>query len=248
MLKCVQFYNDTNHIEINELLDPNNGENRRDESKIQLFIAKYRQLITQFASGVSCTLISYALLCSMESTSTPFIQNQANAWSSVCYALVAAPPLVRIPLFVLSVMSFCLWAHSTNLNNYVDVSCIYWVIIAVTIHMLPSAPHNRVVLIFLDTAFIIVLFSMSFLHHSVEILDYYHSNLVPITGIIYSLCGIVICSFYMTNKKFILGSMCISVGFICKLLTIYQGQYWGTATFHTLSAIGIQILLTIDKQ
>ena len=247
MLKCVQFYNDNNHIEIKELLEPRNSMNR-DESKISLYIAKYKHILIPTASGVSCILISYALLCSMEASPNPFIQNQANAWSSVCYALVAAPPLVRIPLFVLSVMSFCLWAHSTTLNNYVDVSCIYWVIIAVTIHMLPSAPHNRVVMIFLDTAFILALLTMSFLHHSTDILNYYHSNLVPITGIIYSLCGIVICAFYMTNKTFIIGTGCISFGFICKLLTIFQGQYWGTSIFHTLSALGIHILLKMEKQ
>jgi hypothetical protein len=247
MLKCVQFYNDNNHIEIKELLDPNNG-GIQYKSKTSLYIAKYKHIIIPIASGVSCTLISYALLSSMESTSTPFIRNHTNAWSSVCYALVAAPPLVRIPLFVLSVMSFCLWAYSTPLVNFIDVSCIYWVIIAVTVQILPNAPHNRIVLIYLDTAFILVLFIMSFQHHSTEILDYYHSNLLSITGIIYSLCAIISCSFYMTNKTFILGAMCISAGFICKMLTIFQGQYWGTAIFHTLSALGIQILLMIGKQ
>ncbi len=248
MLKCVQFYNDNNHIEINELLDPNNGENRRDESKIQLFIAKYRQFIVSFASGVSCVLMSYALLWAMEATPTPFIRNQTNAWSSVCYALVAAPPLVRIPLFLLSVASFCLWADSTLLNNFVDVSCIYWVIIAVTIQMLPSAPHKRVVLVFLNTVFILGLLTMSFLHHSGDILNYYHANLISITGIIYTLCGIIGCSFYMTNPIFIIGIGCISFGFVCKMLTIFQGQYWGTSIFHTMSAVGIQILLKMKKQ
>jgi len=241
MLTYIQFYNDNNTIEIKELIEPNN-------TKVQLFLKKYKDYIVSFVSGISCVLVSYALLCAMEATKSPFIEHQSNAWSSVCYALIAAPPLVRIPLFVLSVVSFCLWAYSTPLVNFIDVSCIYWSIIAVTIQMLPNAPHHRIVLIFLDTAFIIVLLTMSFLHHSTEILQYYHANLVEITGIIYSLCGIVSCSFYMTNKTFMTGIGCISFGFICKILTIFQGQYWGTAIFHTMSAAGIQILLMIDKQ
>jgi hypothetical protein len=246
MLKCFQFYNDNNAIEIKELLETNN--NTEKKSKISIYIEKYQHYTVSFASGMSCVLMSYALLCAMEATPSPFIEHQSNAWSSVCYALIAAPPLVRIPLFVLSVVSFCLWAYSTPLVNFIDVSCIYWSIIAVTVQILPSAPHCRIVLIFLDTAFIIVLLTMSFLHHSTEILQYYHANLVEITGIIYSLCGIVSCSFYMTNKTFMTGIGCISFGFICKLLTIFQGQYWGTAIFHTMSAAGIQILLMIDKQ
>lgn len=247
MLKCVQFYNDNNHIEIKELLEPSKDE-IRDESKIRLFFTKYQQFIVSFASGVSCVLTSYALLWAMEASPNPFIRNQTNSWSSVCYALVAAPPLVRIPLFILSVASFCLWADSMLLNNFVDVSCIYWVIIAVTIQLLPNAPHNRVVMVFLNTAFILALLTMSFIHHSTDILIYYHANLIEITGIIYSLCGIICCSFYMTNKTFIIGVGCISFGFICKILTIYHGQYWGTSIFHTMSAIGIQILLKMEKQ
>jgi hypothetical protein len=246
MLKCVQFYNDNNSIEIKELLETN--KNIEKKYKISVYIEKYKQKFVSFASGVSCVLISYALLCAMETTPAPFITNQSNAWSSVCYALIAAPPLVRIPLFVLSVASFCLWANSTPLVNFIDVSCIYWSIIAVTVQILPTAPHSRIVLIYLDTAFIIVLITMSFLHHSTEILNYYHANLVEITGIIYSLCGIVSCSFYMTNKTFMIGIGCISFGFICKLLTIFEEQYWGTAIFHTMSAVGIQILLKLEKQ
>jgi len=241
MVTYKQFYNDNNVIEIKELIEPSN-------TKIRLFFTKYQHFIIPFASGMSCILISYAILCLMESTTNPFIEDQSNAWSSVCYALVAAPPLVRIPLFVLSVVSFCLWAYSTPLVNFIDVSCIYWSIIAVTIQMLPGAPHRRIVLIYLDTAFIIVLLTMSFLHHSTEILNYYHVNLVEITGIIYSLCGIVSFSFYMTNQTFMIGIGCISFGFICKLLTLFEQQYWGTAIFHTLSAVGIQILLNLEKQ
>ena len=247
MLKYVKFYNDNNAIEIKEMIE-SNKETNRNESMIRLFVTKYNNFIVSFSSGLSCVLISYALLCATETTSTPFIQNHANAWSSVCYAMVTAPPLVRFPLFILSVVSFFLWAYSTPLNNFVDVSSIYWVIIAVTVQILPNASHKRVVLVFLNTAFIIILMSMSFLHHSTEILDYYHNNLVSVTGIIYGLCGIVTTSFYITNKMFIAGIVCISVGFICKLFTIFQGQYWGTSIFHTLSAVGIQFLLMIEKQ
>jgi len=241
MLTYNQLQKDNNAIEIKKLTEPSN-------TKLSIFIAKYNQFIVSFTSGVSCVLISYILLCAMESTTTPSIQYLSNAWSSVCYALVAAPPLIRIPLFILSVVSFCLWAHSTPVINFIDVSCIYWSIIAVTIQLLPNAQHNRIVLIFLDTGFILVLLTMTFLNRSTEILNYYQDNLVSITGIIYSLCGIIICSFYMTNQTFIIGLACISFGFICKLLTMFQAQYWGTAIFHMLSAIGIQILLKLEKQ
>jgi hypothetical protein len=79
------------------------------------------------------------------------------------------------------------------------------------------------------------------------VLTYYKDNLVIITGLIYGLCGINMSTFYIRKPKFIIGIGIISFGFICKLLTIYQDQYWGTSIFHITSALGIGILLQLSK-
>ena len=38
----------------------------------------------------------------------------------------------------------------------------------------------------------------------------------------------------------------VSFGFICKLLALYQNQYWGTCVFHIMSALGVWVLLKLQ--
>jgi hypothetical protein len=86
------------------------------------------------------------------------------------------------------------------------------------------------------------------LNYDGPVLLYYSDNLVYLTAIIYGLCGISMSSFYATNQIFLTGMGCISFGFVCKLLTIFQGQYWGTSFFHIVSGLGIHILLKVKPE
>ena len=208
-----------------------------------LKICKYRPIIIYIFSSASSLLISYICLVVIESSYLPSIRHAANSFSSVSYALVDSPPLVRIPLFILSVASVCLWANPTTHVNFVDVTCIFWTIFAVTLSIFPNAPHKNIVLLLFDGAMIIVIISSIAIDYDEAVLQYYSDNLVFLTAIIYGLCGISMSTFYATNPFFLTGMGCISLGFIFKLLTIFQGQYWGTSVFHIISGLGIHILL-----
>ena len=193
---------------------------------------------------------SYIVLTIVLSNDAPSIRHQANAWSSISYAIIDGPPAVRFPLLVLSIASFNLWANSTEIVNFIDVTSIFWVIIAVTISILPQARSAQFMLLVLNVSCILAISIIICISYTNIILHYYSENLVVITGIIYVLCGLNMAAFYITDKTFVLGISCISVGFVFKLLTIFGGQYWGTCLFHLLSALGTGILLqlsTLDK-
>jgi hypothetical protein len=208
----------------------------------------HRALFIYIFSSASCLLISYICLVVMESSYLPNIRDAANSFSSVSYALVDSPPLVRVPLFILSVASMCLWANPETHVNFVDVTCIFWTILSVTLSVFPNAPHKNVVLLLFDGAMIIVIISLIVINHDEPVLQYYHDNLVFFTAIIYGLCGISMSSFYATNPIFLTGISCISLGFICKLLTIFQGQHWGTSVFHIITGLGIHIVLKVKPE
>ncbi len=217
-------------------------------NRFGLQIWNRRALFIYIFSSASCLLFSYICLVIIESSYLPSIRHAANSFSSVSYALVDAPPLVRFPLFILSVASVCLWANSTTHVNFVDVTCIFWTIIAVTLNIFPNAPHKNVVLFIFDGAMIVMIITSIVTNYDVAILRYYSDNLVYLTAIIYGLCGISMSIFYATNPIFLTGMGCISFGFICKLLTIFQGQYWGTSLFHIVSGLGIHILLKVNPE
>jgi hypothetical protein len=218
-------------------------ENKR---KVLLYYCKrYICFLYSIASGVSCMCLSYFWLSFAQSNYIPLIAQKANSISSVSYALVDAPPLVRFPLFVLSVASVCLWAYPTTAVNFVDVSSIFWVIIAVTINIFPNAKHTNIVLGVFNLLFVVFLVTTIVLKYDTIVLTYYADNLVVLTALIYGLSGLKMSSFHATNPLFLQGMLCISFGFICKLMTIFQGQYWGTAVFHTMTALGTHILLRL---
>jgi hypothetical protein len=235
-------------VEVQELL--NSDIEEESQNKFLLYYCNYYckkhiQILYVFASGVSCLLLSYFWLSFAESSYIPIIAQKANSISSVSYALVVAPPLVRIPLFVLSVASVCLWAYPTTAINFIDVSSIFWVIIAVTIHIFPNAKYNNIVLAVFNALVIIFFLTIFVLKYDTIVLTYYADNLEIITGIIYGLSGLTMFSYHATNPIFLQGIFLVTIGFICKILTIFQGQYWGTAVFHTLTAVGIHILLKL---
>jgi len=176
------------------------------------------------------------------------INNPANSWSSICYALPDAPLSIKGPLMTLSVVSFGLWANSTTIINFIDVTCIYWVIIVVSLSILPKADNKWYMIYAVDTVVVLYISTAIYLDYAGEIVQYYHLNLVPITGTIMVLNMVTLGSYYARRKMYMVGSGLMVVGFACKLGTIYLGHYWGTSIFHTLTAIGIAVLLPIEME
>lgn len=204
-----------------------------------------KTLIPAFISVIS----SFVIIKSIKQESEIRISNQPNAWSSVFYALVTNyyPISVKFPLFVLSVASFSLWSHSNEIINVVDVTSIYWVIIAVSVYLLPTARHKTKILFFINVGISSLLIVVTSTDNSTFVLEWYKSNIVSSTAIVYSICGCFLSSFYLTDKTFLIGVGVTSFGFCCKLLTIYAKQVWGTCIFHICTAVGIGILSQIKN-
>lgn len=177
-----------------------------------------------------------------------YVDYPENSWSSICYALPNAPLSIKGPLLTLSIVSFGLWAHSTIIVNFIDVTCIFWVIIIISLSLLPKAPNKWYMIYIVDAGFVVYMVCAISLDYSNELLYYYHLNLVPITGTIMILNMFTLGAYYAGNKMFMLGSSLLVVGFMCKIVTIYFGQYWGTSIFHTLTAAGIAVLLPIVEE
>ena len=176
------------------------------------------------------------------------LNNPANAISSVSYALIDAPPTVKVPLLILSVASYSLWADSNPIINFIDVTCIFWTIVAVTIFILPNAPYSHKMVVFLDISMMTLILLTIFSGFTGAVLNYYKVNLVVLSGLIYGLCSIMTFALYGPNRIIMTGSSIISFGFICKILTIFFKQYWGTCLFHIATATGIHILLQVPRQ
>ena len=176
------------------------------------------------------------------------LNNPANAISSVSYAMIDAPPTIKVPLLILSVASYSLWAESNPIINFIDVTCIFWTIVAVTIFILPNATYSHKMIVGLDITIVTLILLTICSGFTNSVLHYYKLNLVVLSGLIYGLCSIMIFALYGPNKMIVLGASIISIGFICKILTIFFNQYWGTCIFHIATALGIGILLRVPGQ
>ena len=180
------------------------------------------------------------------------IQNPANAWSSALYAFPIAPLSVKVPLLSLSIVSFGLWSNANTAVNFVDVTIIFWVILIVSVHMLPGAKHKNLVIYCIDGAFSATIFATLYLGYEGVVLNYYQHNIVPITGMIMGISMANSASYYGHVRIYLVGTGLFVIGFGCKLLTIYYGQYWGTCVFHATTAAGIAVLiserLTLEKE
>jgi hypothetical protein len=203
------------------------------------------QKIKILISLITCIIGSY-LASRPTSTGVWLINNPANSWSSVCYALPDAPLSIKGPLMTLSVVSFGLWANSNTIVNFIDVTCILWAVIVVSLSILPNAENKWYMIYFMDSVFVVYISTIIYLDYTDEILHYYNLNLVPITGTIMVSNMVTLGSYYSRNKVFMVGALLMVVGFACKLGTIYLGHYWGTSIFHVLTAMGIAFLLPID--
>lgn len=172
------------------------------------------------------------------------VSSPANAWSSALYALPIAPLQIKVPLLVLSIVSFGLWSNQTVAINFVDVTSIYWVIILVSTSILPAAKHRNLALMSINGLFSTFITTTLCLGYEDTVLDYYRANLVPLTGTIMVVSTINTTAYYGHVRVYLLGAGMIVTGFGFKLLTIYCGQEWGTCIFHTSTAGGIAVLLS----
>ena len=232
---------DTNHLITNQ----NNYSNNWNYSKMNIV---NKQIIRRILLSLFLSVLgSYFLLSIIAVTPVPFIKHQANAWSSISYALIDGPWTIRLPLYILSVVSFNLWAHSIPIVNFIDVTSIFWTIIIVTVALSPGVTNSNTIIRCINVLFLLYMITIISISYTELVLIYYQNNLVIITGLIYGLCGINMSTFYIRNPIFIVGIAIISFGFVCKLLTIYQNQYWGTSIFHITSALGIGVLLQLTK-
>jgi len=176
-----------------------------------------------------------------------YIVHPCNAWSSVLYALPRTPIVMKIPLMTLAISSFSLWSNTQPYINFIDVTSIYWVIITTSLYSLPYSKHKIKVIWVINSSTALFIGTSIYSGIYNPILLYYDENIVPFTGAVNIVCGIVLYSYYLDNLYFNIGSFFIICGYICKLQTIYYDVYWGTAVFHIFTAIGIHILVYMDK-
>jgi hypothetical protein len=207
-------------------------------------LTQHKNKIQPIVSLIICIIGS----CLVSSGGIWNVNNPTNSWSSVCYALPNAPLSIKGPLLTLSIASFGLWAQSTPIVNFIDVTCIFWVIIVVSLSLLPKAKHKWRMIYIVDTGFIVYIVCSIGFDYSDELLYYYNVNLVPITGTIMILNMFTLGTYYAGHTTFLFGSALLVVGFMCKIATIYFGHYWGTSIFHTLTAVGIAVLLPIVEE
>ena len=202
--------------------------------------------------NVCASFVSSIIILSFYKTSLNSIgiTSKFNAISSLTFAgcAVDGPVLIRLSLMVLSIASFCLWSESTMINNVIDVSSIYWVIINVTLHLVSKFNRNNSIIYILNgSAVLFIIFLITSNKSTKKCLDFYQNNLVPLTAVIYIYSGLILCSFYSRDKIFLKGIGVISGGFVLKLLSIYNQFYIGTGLFHILTAYGVDVLLLLYK-
>jgi hypothetical protein len=173
------------------------------------------------------------------------IKNPANAWSSLCYALPVTTLEVKAPLLTLSVASFALWSNENVRINFIDVTCIFWVILIVSAHLLP---RKNVLTTIVNISFVCYIIGIICGNYDNAVLNFYHRNIVPITGTILGISATPVAYYYYKQKEFIIGTIIILFGFACKLCTLYLSQYWGTSVFHVSTSIGIVTMLRLDRK
>lgn len=189
---------------------------------------------------------SYLISQNLRPITEPWtIVSPANAWSSLSYALPIAPLEVKIPLVTLSIISFGLWSNQNMIINFVDVTCIYWVITVIPASLIPQ---KHVLIKATNSLFVsFILLTISF-GECARVLDFYHLYLIEITASFLFVSAIVLGYYYRKRKHFWIGSFFILSGFAYKLCLIFLNQYWGTCAFHVSTAIGIAILLRLGDE
>ena len=206
---------------------------------------QYSRYNDAIGSFIAFILGAYLISQDFRSPFQPWlISSPANAWSSALYAFPVAPLPVKIPLLVLSIASFGLWSNQTFSVNFVDVTSIYWIIMLVSTNILPEAKNKTLALASINGLVGSFITTTLCLGREHVIIEYYHDNLIPITGTIMVISTINTAAYYGHVRVYWLGAGMIITGFGLKLLAIYCGQHWGTCLFHISTAGGIAVLLS----
>jgi hypothetical protein len=185
---------------------------------------------------------SYAVYCAL--TQQFYLVLNENSVSSFAYAMVDTHITMKVPLMVLSVASFNLWTHDNTPISFIDVTSIFWTIIATTLYMIPN---NRRLLSVVNIGFVAFIVGAIAAEKDKLIVAYYTEHLILLNALIYSLCTLITASIYGRDRHFQIGTFLAGFGYICKLLFIFKKQWWGTCAFHTISALGIHFLLQTSK-
>lgn len=188
-------------------------------------------------------LSSYAVYCALSQQF--YIVFNENSVSSFAYAMVDTRIEMKVPLMVLSVASFNLWTHDNTPISFIDVTSIFWTIIATTLYVIPN---NRKMLSVINVGFVSFIVGVIATGKDEMIVAYYTENLILLNALIYSLCTIITASVYGLDRNFLIGTFLAGFGYICKLLFMFSGQRWGTCVFHTISALGIHFLLKVTPR
>jgi hypothetical protein len=207
-----------------------------------MIVSPYSMISKRLLTGSIIT--SYIIYCTHYNGLSLSMRHPANAISSFAYAAYQTNKGVQLPLFVLSVSSFNLWSLDNSYINFVDVTSIFWTIVVVTLNTIKD---NHFVIYAVDGLIILYITVVFGTGAQERVVKYYSENLIQLNAIIYLLCAVVGLSLHRGSKHFLIGSMCITTGFACKLLTILANQYWGTCVFHLLSAAGIGQMLQTNK-
>ena len=175
------------------------------------------------------------------------INTPANAWSSFAYAVIDAPFCLKYPLFVLSIASFNLWSSGRTYIDIIDVTSILWVNVNVTIYVLPDSIHKYKLIYTINGLVTLLLLYTICNQYDSYVFEYYSENLIPDVGIVYIYSGLILSSFHIKDKKYLVGLFSIICGFGCKMLDIYMEQKWGTCVFHILTAIGTELVIRVNR-
>ena len=193
-------------------------------------------------SFIFSVLSSYTIYCVISQQF--YIQLNANAISSFAYALIDTDVIMRVPLSILSIASFNLWTNNNTHISFIDVTSIFWTIIATTLYIIPN---NRRLLSAVNVVFVAFIIGAIGTDTDTLITDYYNVNLIVLNALVYTLCATIMASIYGLNRNFLIGTSLASVGYICKLLFIFMDQRWGTAVFHIITALGIHFTLKLKE-
>lgn len=173
------------------------------------------------------------------------INHPENAWTSLIYAFPVVPLYVKMPLYVLAMASFGLWANSNVYNHFIDVTSILWIPIITAVYIHPALPYKMRIAHFVNFAFITFMSVSLYTHYFHTVAGWYNHNIVPTVGTITLASYFVVLPYYYRVRKYQLSCIMTLAGFGAKLTTIYGGFYYGTAIFHALTALSLCVLVRV---
>ena len=161
-----------------------------------------------------------------------YVSNAFNAWTSTSY-MIAVPfthIAMKIPLFSLTVSSFCLWSDPGALCRFIDVTSIHWVILGVMLQKTTSSYR------YITHHILNVMFCAFIAYHIItggyhEILLFYNDHITFTVGAVTWLNMMMTFNEYGFRPNILIGSMLGLLGFWCKFRDIFMGIRGGRGFF-----------------